>query len=305
MFSVCVITYNQENYISQTLDSILSQEHNYSYEIVIGDDCSTDGTRQVIERYVQKYPSIIKPLYNEKNLGLIKNYFNVIKHCAGKYIMECAGDDWWLPGKVTTQIEFMETHKDVGMCYGRAQVWNEKKGLLSEKTIGSKKETLKDLLFANDIPALTVCFRTSIIQNYMKEIQPETMSWLMEDYPLWLYISYNSRIKYIDKQISVYRIIEESVSHSKDINKMFLFSKSLEEIRSFYSKKYNVSYEKKSDEYLWFYIYVSELKKQYKKEFVILLRSSYKNIKRPSFSMKLYNICAFFPFFWKAITLFH
>lgn len=104
MFSVAIITYNQEKYISQTLDSILNQEHDYSYEIVIGEDCSTDNTKKVIEEYVQKYPQIIKPLYNVKNKGIINNYYNVIEHCSGKYIMECAGDDYWLPGKMPENL---------------------------------------------------------------------------------------------------------------------------------------------------------------------------------------------------------
>ena len=108
MFSVAVITYNQEKYIAQTLDSIINQRHNYSYEIVVGDDCSSDGTREIVRQYAEKYPEIVKPIFNEKNLGIIKNYFNVISHCSGKYIMECAGDDFWLPGKVELQIPFYE-----------------------------------------------------------------------------------------------------------------------------------------------------------------------------------------------------
>ena len=127
MFSILVITYNQEKYIAKTLDSILSQEHDYKYEIVIGEDCSSDGTRAIIEAYANKYPLIIKPIYNNPNLGLIKNYFNTLAQCTGKYIMECAGDDWWLPGKVSFQIDYMEKHPDVGMCYGRAKRFIESK----------------------------------------------------------------------------------------------------------------------------------------------------------------------------------
>ncbi len=107
MFSVCVITYNQEQYIVQTLDSIMNQKHNYSYEIVIGEDCSTDNTKKVLLDYVEKYPGIIKPIFNNPNKGLLKNYYNTLSNCKGKYIMECAGDDYWLPGKVEKQIAFI------------------------------------------------------------------------------------------------------------------------------------------------------------------------------------------------------
>ena len=125
LLSIAIITYNQEKYISQTLDSVLQQEHEYSYEIVIGEDCSSDGTRKIIEDYVEKYPDIIKPLYNIPNKGLIANYFNVLNHCSGKYIMECAGDDYWLPGKVQYQIDYMEKHPDIGMCYSKAKIFDE------------------------------------------------------------------------------------------------------------------------------------------------------------------------------------
>ena len=73
LLSIAIITYNQEKYISQTLDSVLQQEHEYSYEIVIGEDCSFDGTRKIIEDYVEKYPDIIKSLYHNPNKGLIAN----------------------------------------------------------------------------------------------------------------------------------------------------------------------------------------------------------------------------------------
>ncbi|MEE1211697.1 MAG: glycosyltransferase [Treponema sp.] len=102
IFSVVVIAYNQEKYIEKTLDSILSQEHSYSYEIIIGDDCSSDKTPQIIEEYRKSYPSIVKPIYNSKNLGAMNNYYNTISKVKGKYIMICGGDDYWLPLKVET-----------------------------------------------------------------------------------------------------------------------------------------------------------------------------------------------------------
>jgi glycosyltransferase involved in cell wall biosynthesis len=151
--SVAVITYNQTNYIAQTLDSIIEQRHNYLYEIIVGEDYSTDGTRDILLKYKERYPDIIKLILNESNLGLIKNYFNVISQCSGKYIMQCAGDDYWLPGKVSTQITFMEDNPDVGLCCGGIQrlhtngkkdVKIYQKGLVSiEKIIDSIKSSIE------------------------------------------------------------------------------------------------------------------------------------------------------------------
>lgn len=236
MFSVAVITYNQEQYISQTLDSILNQEHAYKYEIVVGEDCSTDNTKKIIEEYVEKYPDIIKPLYNNPNKGLINNYFNVINHCQGKYIMECAGDDYWLPGKVKSQIEFMENNLDVGMCYGKARVWNENKQKFERKVFGSDRNSFEYILTnGNDIPALTVCLRRELVKKYINEIKPQEKEWLMEDYPMWLWFYRNTKVKYDDICYGVYRNIIDSLSHANNSDKELKFVMSYIQIQSYFS----------------------------------------------------------------------
>lgn len=238
LFSVLVITYNQEQFLPQTLDSILHQEHNYKYEIVIGDDCSSDNTREIIRQYVNSYPDIIRPIFNEKNLGVIENYFNVLKNCTGKYIMECAGDDWWFKNKVKTQINYMEYHNDIAMCYGNIKPWYQDKQKFGKITGGSK-ETFDDLMLGNTIPAVTVCFRRQNALDYLSsEVKPLEKSWLMEDIPMWLFFSYNYKIKYINKVFAYYRMQSESLSHSKNTEKQNKFEKSCFEIREYYAKKY-------------------------------------------------------------------
>ncbi len=84
MFSVELTTYNQKDYIAKTLQSIINQKHNYKYEILVSDDCSTDGTKSIIEDFYKKYPEIIKPVFNEKNLGAMNNYYATIARAKGK-----------------------------------------------------------------------------------------------------------------------------------------------------------------------------------------------------------------------------
>lgn len=301
MLSVAVITYNQENYISQTLDNILKQEHNYSYEIVIGDDCSKDGTRNIISDYVKKYPDIIKPIYNNHNLGLIKNYFNVINHCSGKYIMECAGDDWWLPGKVTTQMEFMETHRDAGMCYGKVKLWNEGKQTFEKKSFGSKITSTKGLLDGNTIPAVTVCFKNELVRKYISEIKPEEKSWKMEDYPLWIFFSHESLINYQEKHFAVYRVLDNSVSHNSDVNKEFLFEKSRQDIQKFFSNLYGFSLKDENDHYIYFSIYLRKLYKNYDKNTAVSLRKSYIKMNGKDIKSTIIYVCSWTSFFWKIL----
>lgn len=303
ILSVLVITYNQEKYITQTLDSILTQEHNYTYEIVIGEDCSTDSTRAIIESYAKKYPTIIKPIYNNPNLGLIKNYFNTLSHCTGKYIMECAGDDWWLPGKVAFQIDYMEKHPEVGMCYGKARIWYENKKKFLKHSFGVKKESVEDLLLGNAIPAPSVCFRNVIAQEYIKTIKPESKDWLMEDYPFWFFIAHESQIKFFDKMLCCYRNVENSISHEVNIEKKFKFEKNGIDICKFYANIYSYNYIEKKDEFLLFYIYIGILKKNYNKQNAKLLRGYFKQIENKSFKMYIYILCSFNILFWKLLNL--
>ncbi len=238
MLSVAVITYNQEKYISQTLDSILQQKHNYPYEIIIGEDCSSDGTRKIIEDYVKKYPDIIKPLYNNPNKGIIKNFFNVIEHCSGKYIMECAGDDYWLPGKVEKQIKYMEKHKNVGLCYSKASVFNQSNNSYLKKTRGKDRTKYEQLFMKNEIPALTVCYKKELVDSYMADVKPVEHNWLMEDSPMWLWFSKNAKIKFLNSITGVYRIFEESACHFVDEKKQKIFDESCLDIRRFYAEKF-------------------------------------------------------------------
>jgi len=238
--SVLVITYNQEKFISHTLDSIINQEHKYDYEIVIGDDNSSDNTSRICREYAEKYPKIIKYIFNDPNLGVIKNYFNVLNNCTGEYIMECAGDDWWLPGKVKKQIEFLDLNPDVGMCYGYARQFLDSTGKFAKERFGSEKITFDQLIDANDIPAPSVCFRRELALKYIAEVEPFEKKWIMEDYPMWIWFSYNSRIVFLQKDFAVYRVFEESVSHSKSIEKYLKVFNCYAEIQNFFLEKRNL-----------------------------------------------------------------
>ena len=95
LVSVLVATYNQEKYIAQTLDCILMQQCSFEFEIIIGEDCSTDKTREICLEYQAKYPDQIVLCLNEYNKGLLDNYFDIFLKTKGKYIADCGGDDYW------------------------------------------------------------------------------------------------------------------------------------------------------------------------------------------------------------------
>lgn len=127
--SVWMIAYNHEDYINQALDSILKQNVSFNIEIVIGEDCSTDNTRKLIEDYKILYPELVKPIYYDENKGIQKNFAHVMEQCKGKYIALCEGDDYWTdPHKLQKQFDFLEANPSYSMCcHGTVEVDQEGK----------------------------------------------------------------------------------------------------------------------------------------------------------------------------------
>jgi glycosyltransferase involved in cell wall biosynthesis len=117
--SVCVITFNQEKYIHQCLQSIVDQRTTFDFEVIVGDDCSTDGTREIVRNFALKYPKIIKPIFHEKNIGGNKNYFSVHNSTLGKYVAHIDGDDYALPNKLQKQVEILDKNRHINILWHR------------------------------------------------------------------------------------------------------------------------------------------------------------------------------------------
>lgn len=106
--SVCVVTYNHEKYIAECLQSIVDQETNFDFEVIVGDDCSTDRTREVVQAYVEKYPGKIRTLLHGKNVGAAQNYYSVHNQAKGEYIAHLDGDDYWMQNKLQYQVGLLD-----------------------------------------------------------------------------------------------------------------------------------------------------------------------------------------------------
>jgi len=123
LVSVCMITYNHENFIKDAIEGILMQKTSFPIELIIGEDCSTDNTRKIVKDYEEKYPEIIFAQYSEKNLGMINNFLNVLQAARGKYIALCEGDDYWTdPLKLQKQVDFLEANPEYVICANRTKV---------------------------------------------------------------------------------------------------------------------------------------------------------------------------------------
>lgn len=288
LLSIMIETYNQESYISKTLDSILNQEFWFDYEIIIGNDCSTDGTLQILNEYAKKN-SKIKIITNKHNLGPMGNYYNLLSVCRGKYLMDCAGDDYWLPNKVRTQIKYMEDNDEVGCCFTKAKCFFQDTNEIKELKM-SYKTNFEDLIHQNCIPALTVCLRRTIVEKYINEIKPHEKEWKMEDYPMWLWFSHESKIVFLDLYTAVYRVIGGSVSHPNEINKVLEFTNSINDIKCFYSEFFSFTITRKDLDCSYvalFNDYFRKLSNNYSKEIRENIALVYNKIVEPLWVIKM------------------
>ena len=240
LVSICCITYNHAPYIRQCLDGFLMQKVTFPIEIIINDDCSTDGTTDIIREYEAKYPDKIKPIYHVENeyskgvRGMFATY--CFPKAKGKYIAMCEGDDYWTdPLKLQKQVDFMEVSPEYGLVYTQVDAFDDN-GVIGP--IAREIADAKSLLFGNVIATLTVCFRRELLQSYLSDVNPIGKNWLMGDYPIWLWISHHSKIYFMNETMGRYRVLQNSASHSADINRVVAFENSVLDIRLFYIDRF-------------------------------------------------------------------
>ena len=229
--SVFMPTYNQEHLITEAIESVLAQDYS-DWELIIGDDCSTDKTYQIAKQFQLKYPDKIYLTRNANNLGITKNFNNILKKCSGKYVAFFAGDDIFLPNKLSSQVSLMQTSSDIILSYHDIEVFDSdtnntirywrsgKKG--SQPITGDSKTVAKALVKEGTkfMPALSVMVkRESIPTEGHDERIPIASDWL-----LWIEICARNegRIAYLDGVYARYRrhannITNDSENHQEDI----------------------------------------------------------------------------------------
>jgi glycosyltransferase involved in cell wall biosynthesis len=220
--SILVVTYNHENYIEETLKSILDQKISYSFEIIVGNDASTDGTKIKLNEIQHQHQGILKIINQAQNVGFIQNYLSALKQCRGKYIASWEGDDYWVDyTKLQKEIDYLENNSDCGLVYTDFNILNEN-GELSEHCV---KESDKNYLEGsvvdrmlkgdNQVMTLTVCLRSSLLgEEYYKFMNDPAI--LTADFPTWMWCAYQARFHFIPDVTAVYRRHENQITNAKD-----------------------------------------------------------------------------------------
>ena len=221
LVSICCITYNHESYIRETIEGFLMQKTKFPIEVLIHDDASTDKTADIIREYENKYPDIIKPIYqfdNKYSKGISVSVTYNFPRARGKYIAMCEGDDYWTdPSKLQKQVDFMEVNPDCSLCFH------------ASKSIRNNNPNDYTLHRPKDIP-LHYKFEmkhailggggfmaTNSMLFHRKYIQ-DRPAWMEKtpvgDLPLMLLLASKGKIGYIDEVMSVYRVMSSSTSWS-------------------------------------------------------------------------------------------
>ena len=229
MVSIQCLVYNHEPYLRQCLDGIVMQKTNFRFEAIVHDDCTTDGSRKIIEEYADKYPDIIKPIYEtenqySKNDGSLRRI--VYAHLKGKYIAICEGDDYWIaPNKLQMQVYALETNPDCSFCYTGFINVNENGQEIGRPNyehlmeVAHSGDILIDLLDGNFVMTCTTCFRKDVIMSELNAIVP-----CKYDYSLFLTASVLGKAYYISSKTAAYRKTSTGAmaTRKNEIEDMFL-----------------------------------------------------------------------------------
>lgn len=201
-----MITYNHEAFIAQAIESVLVQKTDFPIEIVIGEDCSTDNTREIIIRYASLRPNIIRPILHDKNVGLTANSVATIAACRGDFVAIIEGDDYWTyPSKLQRQVQWLESNSGANFCFHNVDVVEGTSGNVLRRHCKLPADTrlgTLDLISSNPVPTCSVVFRRTALSPPSERVGRLRM----QDWPWWIRLLENSYAGYIDEVWGAYRL---------------------------------------------------------------------------------------------------
>jgi glycosyltransferase involved in cell wall biosynthesis len=206
--SVIIPTYNHSQFISQALESVVAQRADFTFEIIVSEDCSTDGTRKIVLDWRARYPDLIRLILSEQNVHSNEVVARAFRAAKGTYIALLDGDDFWTcPDKLQLQVDFLDHNPQCSMCCHKVEIANEH-GVESPPRYWSPdslkaETTLEDILQGNFIATCSTMFRNGVV--------PDIPHWYaalfpITDWPLYVIYAQHGTIGYIDRSMGAYRL---------------------------------------------------------------------------------------------------
>lgn len=254
--SVIVTTYNQEHTIGRTLDSILMQRCHLPIEIVLGEDGSADNTRRVCEDYAVRYPDVVRLMPEAPNKGIVDNYFDCLLACHGKYIADCAGDDYWTdPEKLEKESCMMDANPDITIVHTNWRNYHEDTcrteingHVWFDAPVTDGKLMLEAIATQTVAPVIHLCtalYRADAIRRCY-DANPKLFrnkEYGCEDMQIAFMLALNGKVGYIPDATMVYSIGKPSVSFSTDSRRQFLFVRRTTSLSWTLTRRYGIDTE--------------------------------------------------------------
>ena len=205
-----MIAYNQQHLLPQAIESVLMQKTDFEFDVVLGDDCSTDRTLSVANQYAAMHPDRIKVLARPVNMGLVGNFADTYDSCTGQYIAVLGGDDYWTdPLKLQRQVDFLDRNSESSMCHHAVELLFETETTNFQNVYKQPSDTFttfEELLKQNFIAANSVVFRRESLGKlpiWFRQLK-------FEDWALYLLLASQGKIGYLPDEMSVYRVHENA-----------------------------------------------------------------------------------------------
>ena len=227
--SVICTTYNQEAYIGSALEGFVNQKTNFDYEVLVHDDASTDNTASIIREYAERYPDIIRPIYQTENqYSQRKDFYGelLFPSAKGEYIALCEGDDYWIDeNKLQMQVDFLDQNPQYIACVHNTY----KLEMQTNKKTVMYGDTDYDILTAHVLNGGSCCYQTaSLMCRRDAFFNRPSFARFFFDYPFSIHLSLLGPIRFMGRIMSVYRVGTESswtAANKKNMHKNALFHK--------------------------------------------------------------------------------
>ncbi len=207
MVSILCITYQHKTFIEEALNGFISQRTTFPIQVIVSEDCGSDGTRELCETYANKHPDLFFILNNTERLGVTGNYIRAIHHATGKYVALCEGDDYWTdPLKLQKQVDFLESHPEYSMCFHPVKVLKNDTGEIVDDFITREVPETTDiceLAKGNYMHTCSVVYRNRPFEPGFAEVLKKSA---IGDYVLHMFNAKHGLIKKLPDCMGVYRL---------------------------------------------------------------------------------------------------
>lgn len=238
--SVCIITYNQENYIETCLRSILVQEVDFPFEVIVSDDASTDKTPAIISRLQSEYPGIMRMYLHKTNISGGVNFQFVHNLAEGEYVAHCDGDDFFLPGKLQRQVNFLDANPEYVQVWHRQKLVDDKDNVVGNFPYRYKKSFLNRKLRLKDLAVSYGLVGQHSSQMYRRTARTKYKDKEATiDYFYALDIGSKGYSTQLDEFLGAYRVGNANTITTTDLGKKFV-EKALVDTAIFYSEKFGL-----------------------------------------------------------------